>query len=94
MNGAARLGDILSDGDVIVMGSGNVFINGMPAVRVGDATSGHGCFPPTTIATGSTTVFVNGLPMVRKTDTSVPHACVIVVDFGTVSNSSSDVFVG
>lgn len=94
MNGAARIGDVLSDGDVIVMGSGNVFINGIPAVRQGDATSGHGCFPPTTIATGSPTVFVNGIPLVRVTDTNVPHVCGPIVDFGILENASSDVFVG
>ena len=43
--------------NTISSGSGDVFINGLPAARVGDATS---C--GATIVTGSSTVFINGKP--------------------------------
>lgn len=69
------MGDSFTDGDTVASGSGSVFINGLPAARMGDATTGHnagGCFfPPTTIAAGSGSVFVNGMPIARLGD---PHA--------------------
>ncbi len=48
---AARIGDIISCGSMIIQGSMNVFINGRKAARVGDATSHTGA-----IATGCPTV--------------------------------------
>ena len=56
-------------------GSPNVFINGFPAVRVGDLYPVHpgpcGDNPPHAMgvaATGSPNVFINGQPMHRKGD--------------------------
>ena len=53
------------------MGSNNVFLNGLPVVRVGDVwqihckdSSCHGCNQ----GTGSSTTFVNGRPVARIGD--------------------------
>jgi uncharacterized Zn-binding protein involved in type VI secretion len=43
-------------GGVVAMGSTSVFINKMPAVRVGDSIVE--CGPPNTIAAGCTTVLI------------------------------------
>ena len=45
---AARIGDIASAHGCfpptpIIAGSGDVFINGIPAARLGDAAAPHGC---------------------------------------------------
>lgn len=71
-------------------GSGDVFINGMPAHRVGDAWGSH-CNPTPvchggSLASGSATVFVNGQPLGRVGDS---------VDCGSsVASGSPDVFAG
>lgn len=71
-------------------GSSNVFINGKPALRVGDAWATH-CDPSPschagTQASGSATVFVNGRPLARIGDS---------VDCGSaVAAGSANVFAG
>lgn len=69
---AAKIGDIGTDHDgfhptVITAGSPDVFIDGMPAARVGDPLAPHdkpnNPPHPRTIASGSSTVFVNGKPL-------------------------------
>jgi len=61
---AARRGDATSDPGVAVEGgSPNVFINGRPAVTVGDRT---GCGGIT--VGGSSNVFINGKPVARAGD--------------------------
>jgi uncharacterized Zn-binding protein involved in type VI secretion len=64
---AARIGDAISHGGVIVAGSPNVFIEGPASARVGDAVicSTHGA---QVIVSGSTTVFVNGPQKARMGD--------------------------
>lgn len=96
MTNAARIGDPLDCGDNIAQGSGNVFINNKPAVRVGDATMGHGCWPPTAIAAGAGTVFINNIPAVKVGDPIVPHTCVappFPTHGGAVAAGSGDVFI-
>lgn len=78
MPGCARVGDQgvkHCSGFTIAAGSGDVFINGLGAARVGDSSSTHlkpggrRCVPHTaTIAAGSPNVFVNGLPIARVGD--------------------------
>jgi YD repeat-containing protein len=53
-----------------VSGSPNVFINGQPALRIGDPGVHSSCCGPNTwkCAEGSATVFINGLPAVRLGD--------------------------
>jgi uncharacterized Zn-binding protein involved in type VI secretion len=73
-----------------VQGSPNVFVNGIPSHRVGDAWAVH-CCPDngchaSVMAVGSSTVFVNGKPKARVGD---------AVACGSVAVSgSSNVFVG
>lgn len=96
MAGAARIADPIGCGDNIAKGSGNVFINNKPAVRVGDSTMGHGCWPPTTIQSGAGTVFINNIPAVKVGDPIVPHTCTAFpfpTHGGAVSAGSSDVFI-
>lgn len=54
-----------------VEASGDVFVNGRGAHRVGDAWETHCCGPSchdSTQASGSPTVFVNGKPLARVGD--------------------------
>lgn len=69
---AAKVGDIGTDHDgfhptAITAGSPDVFIDGIPAARVGDPLAPHdkpnNPPHPRTIASGSSTVFVNGKPL-------------------------------
>ena len=54
----------------IVMGSPNVFINGLPAARVDDIGLHAACWGPNMykIKMGSSTVFINGKEAARKDD--------------------------
>lgn len=69
---AAKVGDIGTDHDgfhptAIIAGSPDVFIDGIPAARVGDPLAPHdkpnNPPHPRSIASGSSTVFVNGKPL-------------------------------
>lgn len=91
----ARLGDTFTDGDTIAQGSGNVFINSIPAARLGDATTGEGCFPPVVISSGSGSVFVNNIPLSRLGDTKLVHCCPDNgCHDGVVASASGNVFAG
>lgn len=48
-----------------------------PLSRVGDMTTGHGCFEPQQLITGSPTVFINDTPACRLGDLRAPHYCPI-----------------
>ena len=90
MPGAARATlDKVVGGGLILSGSPNVFIDGMPAVRVGDPVAPHRSSPPHTnspkIAQGSPTVFCNGLPLSRLGDMA---NCKDIITGG-----SNDVFI-
>ena len=60
---AARLGDVIGHGGVVVTGSGDVFINGISAGFVGGsiAVCGPHCSAQAVVL-GSGSVFINGLP--------------------------------
>lgn len=77
MPAALRVNDACSGHDLCpprpaAAGSPNVFINGRPAHRLGDAWAPHGC--PVhgshggVLTGGSASVFVNGLPLGRVGD--------------------------
>ncbi|EGR0142221.1 type VI secretion system PAAR protein [Vibrio cholerae] len=99
MPGAARLGDIGSEHDCfpptpIIAGSGDVFIDGKPAVRQGDTLEPHGCLCPKTphgdhpraVSGGSSGVFINGKPAARLGD---------AIDCGgTIASASANVLIG
>lgn len=73
-----------------ISGSGNVFINNLPALRKGDALAPHGCGKcrphGRAVSSGSSTVFVNGKPLARVGDG---------IDCGgQMSKGSPDVFAG
>lgn len=66
----------------------------MPGVcRVGDYSTGHGCWPPRTCDTGSTDVFVNGIGAHRSGDHWVTHCCGPACHDGVLYNGSGTVFV-
>lgn len=94
----ARMGDTFTCSDVIAGGSGNVFINNLPAAVLGSPTAGHGpppCFwPPTVIASGSGSVFVNNLPIAKLGDPMVKHCCGPSCHTGVINSGSGDVFAG
>ncbi|WP_130099341.1 DUF3289 family protein [Siccibacter turicensis] len=94
---AARKDDIASGhgcfpDTAITEGSPNVFINGQPAARVGDAVAPHGCTcgngcgtHSRVIAEGASSVFINGKPAV-----AVGHS---INCGGVVISGSSNVFI-
>lgn len=85
MPGATRVGTD-SAGGPLATGSGNVFVNNVPAVRVGDKVSPHGKPPHNSpvMTGGSSNVFVNGIPEIKAGDKAT---C------GHPSSGSGDVFV-
>ena len=92
---AARKGDVCSGHGCfpptpVTSGSGDVFINGIPAARVDDSAAAHGCgkCPPhgRSIAAGSSSVFINGLPAARVGDA--------ISCGGNVAVGSGNVFIG
>ena len=92
---ATRKGDIGSSHGCFppspaIEGSGDVFINGKPAVRVGDAYAAHGCgvcAPHGRNASqGSATVNINGKPSVRVDDA--------INCGGSAATGSGNVFIG
>ena len=91
---AARIGDmhvcpmfnvlVPHVGGPVAMGCGNVFIGGMPAVRVNDLTTCAG--PPDGVAMGSQTVLIAGMPAARIGD--------ITMHGGVVTVGSPQVMIG
>ena len=96
MPAAARQGDpgvVHCTAYTIASGSQDVFINGIPAARVGDSSTVHlkpggkHCVPHTsTISSGSATVFINGKPAARQGDPL--NECT------TIAAGSPTVFIG
>ena len=74
-----------------VTGSPNVFINGKPALRVGDRGTHTLCCGPNNwrCVKGSATVYVNGKPLVHKGDMTLHCG-----GLGRMIDGSSDVFAG
>ncbi len=73
-----------------IAGSGDVFINGQPALRVGDALAAHGCKDCSphgrAVAAGSASVSINGKPAARIGDS---------IDCGgAMAAGSGNVFIG
>lgn len=96
MPGAARIGDTLSDSDHIAEGSPDFFVNNIPIALKGNATTGHGCYVPSTITDPvASTFFVNGIPVAFGGSTNVPHVCPPSghVDSGAVVQFSPDFIV-
>ena len=95
MSNVARLGDLISCGDIIIQGSANVIVEDMPVALKGMVTVGHDGFHPTFL-TGvcSSTVIINDLPVALRGKTVIqphgkrrttPHSGVIVSSASTVS---------
>lgn len=94
MPSAAKLNDKGTQHDgyhetVITVGSSTVFIDGMPAARLGDPLTPHNKpdhpVHSRKIASGSPTVFIDGLPAARTGD---------AVDCGGVLIGSGTVNIG
>lgn len=66
---------------------------GMPAARLADICTGHGCFPPRKNIEGSNNVFVNGRPHHRKGDGWAVHCCIITCHSSTTCSGSHSVFI-
>ena len=84
MPGVSRQGADTAGG-TIISGSGNVYVDGRPVVRIGDAVAGHGRSPHVApvMVTGSGTVFANNIPVSRAGDSA---SC------GHPASGSGDVF--
>ena len=72
MPGIARDAGTDSAGGAIIQGSGNVFANGKPVARIGDAVAGHGRGPQRgpVMASGSGNVFANSIGVCRAGDSA------------------------
>lgn len=95
MSRAARLDDKSTGHDScapvpLVSASGNVFINGRGAARIGDSFAAHSCrVHPShsgVVASGSASVFINGRAAARKGD---PVSC-----GGSIAEGSGNVWIG
>jgi uncharacterized Zn-binding protein involved in type VI secretion len=94
LKGISRLGDITTGhgchAPVIgAIASPNVYVNGLPAHKVGDTTVPHTCgtdVHPDTMSVGSSTVKINGTDAMRIGDTLTPG--------GTMAEGSHNVFAG
>jgi len=75
MPNVTRVSDPYDDGDFQAIGSGSVFVNGLPIARLNDLTTGHGCWPPAQIQTASRTVFADNIPISRVGDLHIIHCC-------------------
>jgi len=86
-NGVSRNAGQDSAGGALIQGSGDVFTNDKPTVRVGDAVAGHGrgAHRGPVMADGSKTVFTNNISTVRQGD---PASC------GHPATGSGDVYAG
>ena len=67
----------------------------MPAVtRLGDACTGHGCYPPRPSAGAAATVFANALAVHRVGDGWTAHGCAVCPAHGAALGAgSATVFV-
>jgi uncharacterized Zn-binding protein involved in type VI secretion len=68
----------------------------MPSVtRLGDACTGHGCWPPRPSTGASPDVFVNGLAAHRQGDTWAAHTCPAIPEThaSVLAGGSSTVYV-
>ena len=66
----------------------------MPAiVRLGDESTGHGCFPARPNDTASTDVFINGRGVHRVGDHWITHCCGPSCHDGNEATGSPNVFV-
>jgi uncharacterized Zn-binding protein involved in type VI secretion len=97
MPAQCRIGDPFTCGDVEAHGSGNVFVNGIPATRINvDLTAGH-CFSPVQVVSGSPNVFINvsrgGDASARVGDPHAGHCCPPACHGGNVAAGSPNVFV-
>jgi uncharacterized Zn-binding protein involved in type VI secretion len=90
----SRKGDIASGHSCFpptpaVSASPNVYADGIPALRKGDAVAPHGCGNcpphPRSVSAGSPTVYINGKPAARKGDS--------IGCGGAMSGASGTVFV-
>lgn len=68
----------------------------MPAVtRLGDACTGHGCWPPRPSSAASPDVFVNGIAAHRQGDAWAAHTCPTIPEThaSVLAAGSSSVYV-
>jgi uncharacterized Zn-binding protein involved in type VI secretion len=91
MAGAATLFEPTSHPGIITGGASQVYVNGLPAARVGDK---HACLlppnagphPASTIVQGSSSVFIEGKAAARQGDKAGCGAA--------IASGSVDVFIG
>jgi uncharacterized Zn-binding protein involved in type VI secretion len=64
---------------------------GLPACRLGDICTGHGCFPPRPNIEGSNNVMINNRPAHREGDAWAVHCC-LKCHSSVLAKGSSTVF--
>lgn len=66
----------------------------MPAItRLGDACTGHGCFPPRQSTSASSNVFINNKGVHRQGDSWDVHCCGTSCHSSNLSAGSNSVFI-
>lgn len=60
------------------------------AVRLGDSSTGHGCYPPKSNTSASSDVIINGLGAHRVGDGWLPHGCGVCIPHGSSQASGSN----
>lgn len=66
---------------------------GKPASVLGDAQSGHGCFPPSKCISASGNVITGGKGAMRVGDQFVPHCCGKKCHSPVLASGSSTVII-
>ena len=64
-----------------------------PLTRIGDITTGHGCYSPSVGVTASVNVKVNGVFAHKVGDTFTPHTCGTDVHPDVAAVGSKKVFI-
>jgi len=64
-----------------------------PVSRIGDITTGHGCWAPSVGVTSAKTVYANGILVHQQTNTFTPHTCGTDVHPDVIVGGSETVLV-
>ncbi|MBC8427290.1 MAG: PAAR domain-containing protein [Proteobacteria bacterium] len=64
-------------------------MSGLPATRLGDVCTGHGCYPARPSCSGSPDTFTNSIAQMRVTDCYECHGCAVCPCHGGVLSAGS-----
>lgn len=95
MPAGARIGDPFSCGDHVAQGSPNVFFDNIPAARLHDRTTGHGCWNANALAEANVVdVFANNILISVLGNRDLVHCCPPPCHVGRLIICSPTTFIG